>query len=219
MKCSLGISNFLEEISSLSHSVIFLYFFTLIAEEGFLAILWNSFQMGISFSLLPLASLLFSAICKASSDNHFAFFSWGCSWALPPVPFHGLLSIVLQALWLSDLIPLIYFPLPLYDGFCWLYRASPSSAAKIIINLISVLSIWWCPCVESSLVLLEEGVCYDQWVLLTKLRFCHVSFCIPRPNLPVHPGISWLSPFEFQFPVMKRTSFGGVSSRRSYMSS
>ena len=33
MKCSLGISTFLEEISSLSHSVVFLYFFALIAEE------------------------------------------------------------------------------------------------------------------------------------------------------------------------------------------
>ena len=31
MKCSLGISNFLDEISSLSHSVVFLYFFALIA--------------------------------------------------------------------------------------------------------------------------------------------------------------------------------------------
>ena len=41
--------------------------------------------------------------------------------------------------------------------FCWLYRASPSLAAKNIINLISVLTIWWCPCVESSLVLLKEG--------------------------------------------------------------
>ena len=30
------VSNFLEEISSLSHSVVFLYFFALIAEEGFL---------------------------------------------------------------------------------------------------------------------------------------------------------------------------------------
>jgi len=31
-------------------------------------------QMGISFLFsLPLASLLFSVICKASSDNHFAF--------------------------------------------------------------------------------------------------------------------------------------------------
>ena len=35
MKCSLGISHFLEEISSLSHSVVFLYFFALIAEEAF----------------------------------------------------------------------------------------------------------------------------------------------------------------------------------------
>ena len=53
--------------------------------------------------------------------------------------------------------------------FCWLYKASPSLAAKNIINLISVLTIWWCPCVESSLVLLEDGVCYDQCVLLAKL--------------------------------------------------
>ena len=36
MKCSLGISNFLEKISSLSHSVVFLHFFALIAEEAFL---------------------------------------------------------------------------------------------------------------------------------------------------------------------------------------
>ena len=36
MKCSLGISNFLEEISSLSNSIVFLYFFALITEEGFL---------------------------------------------------------------------------------------------------------------------------------------------------------------------------------------
>ena len=36
MKCSPGISNFLEEISSLSHSVVFLYFFALITEEGFI---------------------------------------------------------------------------------------------------------------------------------------------------------------------------------------
>ena len=38
-----------------------------------------------------------------------------------------------------------------------------------IINLISVLTIWWCPCVELSLVLSEEGVCYDQCILLAKL--------------------------------------------------
>ena len=36
MKCFLGMSNLLEEISSLSHSVVFLRFFGLITEEGFL---------------------------------------------------------------------------------------------------------------------------------------------------------------------------------------
>ena len=78
MKYSLGIFNFLEEISSLSHSVVFLYFFALITEDAFLsllAILWNSaFRcLYLSFSPLLFTSLLFSAICKASSDSHFAF--------------------------------------------------------------------------------------------------------------------------------------------------
>ena len=78
MKCSLGISNFLEEISSLSHSIAFLYFFALITEEGFLispCYFWSSaFKLVyLSFSPLPFASLLFSGICKASSDSHFAF--------------------------------------------------------------------------------------------------------------------------------------------------
>ena len=41
-----------------------------------LAILWNcAFSwVYLSFSPLPFTSLLFSALCKASSDNHFAFF-------------------------------------------------------------------------------------------------------------------------------------------------
>ena len=37
-----------------------------------------------------------------------------------------------------------------WSCFCWLYRASSSLASKNIINLISVLTIWWCPCVESD---------------------------------------------------------------------
>ena len=77
MECSLGISNFLEEISSLPPSIIFLYFFALILciFLSLLAILWNSeFKwVYLSFSPLLFPSLLFSAICKASSDSHFAF--------------------------------------------------------------------------------------------------------------------------------------------------
>ena len=57
MKCSLSISNFLEEISSLSHYVVFLYFFALIAEEGFLISSYYSLKLCIQM----LISFLFSA--------------------------------------------------------------------------------------------------------------------------------------------------------------
>ena len=72
---SLAVSNFLEEISSLSHSIVFLYFFALITEEGFLVSPCLSLELCIqmlisSFSPLLFASL-FRAICKASSVSHF----------------------------------------------------------------------------------------------------------------------------------------------------
>ena len=71
-------SNFLKEISSLSHSIVFLYFFVLITEEGFLISPCYSLelyiQMGITFLFsFALTSLLFIAICRESSDNYFAF--------------------------------------------------------------------------------------------------------------------------------------------------
>ena len=70
-----------------------------------------------SYSPLPLASLLFSAICKASSDNHFDnlhFFFWGmvlitASCAVSWTSVHSSSGT------LSDLIPLIHLPLPLYN--------------------------------------------------------------------------------------------------------
>ena len=63
-----------------------------------LYILWNSaFRwVYLSISLLPFTSLLFSALCKASSDNHF-FGGW--FWSLPPVKFYELPSVVLQTLY------------------------------------------------------------------------------------------------------------------------
>ena len=67
MKRSLAISNFLEEISSLSHSVLFLYFFALITEEGFLISSCYSFELCIQM----LISFLFSFAFHFSS-----FHSW-----------------------------------------------------------------------------------------------------------------------------------------------
>ena len=119
------------------------------------AILWNSaFKwVYLSFSPLPLASHLFSAICKASSDNHFVFLYFF---------FLGMVLITVSCTvsWtsvhsssgtVSDIIPWIYFSLPLYNhkgfdlGHAWM-------AAKNVINLISVLTIWWWPCAECCLV-------------------------------------------------------------------
>ena len=119
MKCSLGISNFLEEISSLSQSIIFLYFFALIAEGSlsYLSLLFfgTLHSNGCIFSSFHFASLLFKTILKASLDNHFSFlYLFFLGMVLIPAFCLKPPSIVLQALCLSDLIPWIYFSLPVY---------------------------------------------------------------------------------------------------------
>ena len=70
IKCSLGISTFLKEIFSLSHSIVFLYFFALIAEEGFLISPCYSLELCIQMCI----SFLFSfAFLFSSFHSHFAF--------------------------------------------------------------------------------------------------------------------------------------------------
>ena len=117
----LGISNFLEEISSLSHSVVFLYFFALITDEGFIISPCYSLelciQMGIS-SFSPLPSLLFfSQLFVFSSDNHFAFlhFFFLGMVLIPASCTVSWTSVHTSSGTLSDLIPWIYLPLPLYN--------------------------------------------------------------------------------------------------------
>ena len=61
MKCSFDTSDFLEEISSLSQSIVFFYFFALFIDKAFLSllvILWNS---AFSWVYLSLFSLLFTS--------------------------------------------------------------------------------------------------------------------------------------------------------------
>ena len=59
MKYSLGISNFLEEISSLSNFIVFLYFFALITEEGFLISPCYSLELCIQMGIFFLFSFAF----------------------------------------------------------------------------------------------------------------------------------------------------------------
>ena len=80
---------------------------------------------------------------------------------------------------------------------------------KNLISLISVLTIWWYPCVEASLVLLEEGVPYEQCLLLANIFLATfmLHFVPWRPNLPFTPDISWLPTFTFQSCIRKNKSF------------
>ena len=212
--CSLGISNFPEEISSLFYS-IFLYFFALITEEGFISPCYSlelCIQMGIpflfsfTFSFSSFLSYLLGTLRQPFCPFAFLFLGDGLTTASCTML---QTSVHSSSGTLSDLIPWNYLSHPLYNCkgfdlghtwmvsgfpyflqfksefcnkefmiwatvsfwscFCWLYRVSPSSAAKNIISLILVWTIWWCPCVESSLVLLEDGICYNQCILLAKL--------------------------------------------------
>ena len=124
MKCSLVISNFLEEISSLSHSIVFplslctdywgrlsylsLLFFGTLHSNG------NIFPFLLCFLLLFFLQLFVSPPQTAILLFCISF-SWGWFWSLPSVQCHEPPSIVLQALGLSDLIPWIYFSLLLYN--------------------------------------------------------------------------------------------------------
>ena len=77
MKCSLGISNFLNDVSILYQSYCFPLFLC-IEHRGRLSYLSLLFfgtlpSARCIFPFLLCLLLLFSTICKASSDNHFAF--------------------------------------------------------------------------------------------------------------------------------------------------
>ena len=74
MKCSVGISNFLEEISSLSHSVVVLYFFALITEEGFLIPPCYSLELCIQVDISLFVTVLQSPLLCVSS--HFGLESF-----------------------------------------------------------------------------------------------------------------------------------------------
>ena len=106
MKYSLGISDFLEEISSFSFCC-FPLSLCMITEEGFLMspcyLLELCIQMGVSF-LRCLSCLFFPQLFVRPPWTTILpfcnfFFSWRWSWSLPPVHCHEPLSLVLQALY------------------------------------------------------------------------------------------------------------------------
>ena len=156
------VSHFLDGISSLSHSIVFLYFVAPITEEGFLISPCYSLElcihMGISF-LFSFAFHFFSELFVRPPQTIILpfciSFSWEWSWSLPPVQCHEPPSIVLQALCLSDIIPWICLSLLLYSckgfylGHTWMVYWF--SLLSLSLNL-AIRSSWSGPQSALSLV-------------------------------------------------------------------
>ena len=105
MKYPLDISNFLGEISSFSHSVVFLYSFALITEEGFLISPCYSLELCIQRGyifpfLLCFLLLFFSQLFVRPPQTAILLFCisfpWGWSWSLSPVQCHSLAYEITQ---------------------------------------------------------------------------------------------------------------------------
>ena len=123
-----------------------------------LVILWFCIQMGISF--LFFFAIHFSSFlcyCKLSS------FSWQWSWSVPPIQFYKCLSIVLQALCLSDITPWIYLSLPLLKHkrvwFRWYLNGLVIFPTFLILSLNFAISSSWS--VRSQLPVLFSLIVYS----------------------------------------------------------
>ena len=86
--------------------------------------------------------------------------------------------------------------------FYWLYTASPSLATKNVINLISVLAIWWCPCIKLP-GLLKKGILLWPMHYLGRIQlaFALIHFVLQGQTclllhvsldvLLLHPNFQW----------------------------
>ena len=140
MKSSLGISNFFEEISSLSHSIVLLCFFALITEGGFLISPCYSFELCIQMHISFLFSFAFHfssffSYLRPPQTTILLFcisFSWdGCD--------HGLLyNSSASGSWTAPSVLLT----PFLDSMpaCALEAVS----GNVGINLKELVSFCWC---------------------------------------------------------------------------
>ena len=74
MKCSLGISNFLEEVSSLSHPIVFLYFFAMITKEECLGVQEGKEGNRLGTNCCDGVKRGWELICRSLAGSSFNFF-------------------------------------------------------------------------------------------------------------------------------------------------
>ena len=98
----------------------------------------------------------------------------------------SLFSSIYVWIWQQGVHDLSHSQLPVL--FSLTDRASPSLAAKNVINLISVMTVWWCPCVGFHWKKVFALISAFSWQ--NSISLWPASLCISRPNLPVTPGIS-----------------------------
>ena len=80
------------------------------------------------------------------------------------------------------------------------YNQSDFSVDHLVMSMCRVLLCCW-----KRVFAMTSAFSWQNSISL-----CPASFCTPRPNFPVTPGISWLPTFAIQSPMMKSTSFFGV---------
>ena len=78
--------------------------------------------------------------------------------------------------------------------FCWLYRTSPSSVARSIINLIPILTIWWYSCVVISYIVGKGCLLWPIYSLdQTLLVFALLHFVLQGQTcLLLHVSLDFL---------------------------
>jgi len=191
MKYSLGISNFLDEISSLSQSVVFLYFFALIAEEGFLISSCYSLELCIQMLISFLCSFAFRF-----SSFHIFFvrppqtaillfcvsFPGGWSWSLSPV--QCLIGKQDAVLWASHLSGHLALRTIQWEELCcYCPFTKENRKDDISRKLISSLTQRW----SHNLNGLKESWVPTHWsCFILQLWFWVLETpCAPSPELPM----------------------------------
>ena len=206
MKCSLGISNFLEEISSLSHSGLFLYF-CIDRWRRLSYLFWLFFGTLHSDAyifpfLLGFLLLFFSKLFVMPPQTAILLFCisfpWGWSWSLSPIQCPGFESGLehpeartqVRAALSSPLPP----PAPPHHGGNW--KRSPSLPGSPVGPLHLALPLWFFQ-VNPQTDVFICFVCVAGWVgcVLTcwfKIRSPLWKITLLKPLTPL-----WLEGFNW----------------------
>ena len=94
----------------------------------------------------------------------------------------------------ADCIELLHLQLQIIESFwfqCW-----PSGGVPVLSHLL---------CCCKRVFAMTSDISWQNSISL-----CPASFCTPRPNLPVTPGVSWLPTFAFQSPYNEKGIFFGM---------